>query len=433
MKEFMKKSNLLFLSLLISGVVLGQEMSFEQIWKQYVENSHELASLKNAKSAADLGQERGELHWLPKVSLMGQWSDTNDPGQVFFNNLGQRAITQSDFIPSALNRPDRHRFLNGMIGVDLPLYEGGLKSHQASLLKEVARASEIDIEAKKTEYYSNFGRHYGSLLIHETNAVSLKTLKSDLRKIIASYEVGSKSNPVGYSGLLGLKGVANRIDGLLTVYEMQLHNDKEWIIGKAGLISSFRPVLKSDIRQYMDNTFVHDESAKYSSLLLANEVKVNSMSYMPLMEKARYLPRVGVFAQNALYSGNRETENSQSFGLYLMWEIFSSDSYNRKSEAEAKLLAGQANLKAFKQEEEIMKSNLVASRATLEKSLELLSDSDGLLSEQSKNSMKLFRSGLLNALQLAEVINRRVDVVEQKNEAELKYLDVRSRLHQLTH
>jgi hypothetical protein len=67
------------------------------------------------------------------------------------------------------------------------------------------------------------------------------------------------------------------------------------------------------------------------------------------------------------------------------------------------------------------------------KNLDLLFDSNNLLNEQSKNSMKLFKSGLLNALQLAEVINRRIDVIEQKNNAELQYLDVRSRLHQLSH
>jgi len=149
------------------------------------------------------------------------------------------------------------------------------------------------------------------------------------------------------------------------------------------------------------------------------------------MEKARFLPRVGLFANNNLYSGDRDTENSQSFGLYLQWDLFNSDSYGRVGEAGAKALAEQAKLHAFKQEEKIMLSQLQESKVTLEKTLELLDNSDSLLQEQSLNSMKLFRSGMLNALQLAEVINRRVDLVENKLNAQTQYLDVWTRLYQL--
>jgi hypothetical protein len=60
-----------------------------------------------------------------------------------------------------------------------------------------------------------------------------------------------------------------------------------------------------------------------------------------------------------------------------------------------------------------------------------LEKTDGLLKEQTVNAMKLFRSGMLSALQLAEVINRRVDLIENKNKAETQYLEVYSRLYQL--
>ena len=114
-----------------------------------------------------------------------------------------------------------------------------------------------------------------------------------------------------------------------------------------------------------------------------------------------------------------------------MWDLFNSDSYGRVGEANAKALAGQAKLEAGKQEEKIMMDQLLESKATLEKSLVLLENSDNLLKEQTQNAMKLFRSGMLSALQLAEVINRRVDLIDNKNKAEAQYLDVYSRLYQL--
>jgi hypothetical protein len=168
-------------------------------------------------------------------------------------------------------------------------------------------------------------------------------------------------------------------------------------------------------------------------MLLAHQVKASTLDLAAKMESARYLPKIGLFAQNNLYSGYRDLENSQSYGVYLMWEIFNSDSYNKHSEAKAKAASAKAKILSSKREESIMRSHLRASQVTLEKNLDLLFDSNNLLNEQSKNSMKLFKSGLLNALQLAEVINRRIDVIEQKNNAELQYLDVRSRLHQLSH
>jgi hypothetical protein len=45
--------------------------------------------------------------------------------------------------------------------------------------------------------------------------------------------------------------------------------------------------------------------------------------------------------------------------------------------------------------------------------------------------MKLFRSGLLSALQLAEVLNRRVDLIQQKNQAQIQSVEVHSKIYQL--
>jgi hypothetical protein len=114
-----------------------------------------------------------------------------------------------------------------------------------------------------------------------------------------------------------------------------------------------------------------------------------------------------------------------------MWELFNADSYNKFSEARAKTMAAEAKLLSGKQQESIMRENLRTSKITLEKNLVLLDKSNDLLNEQSKNATKLFRSGLLNALQLAELMNRRVDVIEQKSRAELQYLEISTRFYQL--
>ena len=166
-------------------------------------------------------------------------------------------------------------------------------------------------------------------------------------------------------------------------------------------------------------------------MILAQEIKTSTLDDIKEMEKARHLPKIGFFAQNNMYRGNRDTQNAQAFGLYLMWDIFNSDSYGRVGEANAKALAAQAKIESGKQTEKIMWDQMNSSKITLEKSIELLSNSDVLLKEQTVNAMKLFKSGMISALQLAEVLNRRVDLIENKSKVESQYLEVYSRIYQL--
>lgn len=407
-------------------------MDFEEVWLHFYKNSHEMESIRKDEKAAELSLERAGLHWLPKISLMAQWIDTNDPGQVLFNTLGQRSMKATDFVPSSLNYPDRKQFINGLIGLELPFYEGGLRVGEHSMLASLLQASRIEKKARQTEIFSDLAKKYGSIIVYQQNLFSLKKLKHELDKIISSYQIGSRNNPLGHSGLLGLKGLSNRIQGLFIVFEQELDTSKNWISSKAGLNQDWS-IEENSISDYVRRHLDIDPTVIASSLLSAQEFKVTSLDYVSHMEKARYLPQVGLFAQNQLYSGDRNTENIQAFGLYLRWELFNSDSFNRSAVARAKAMSAKAKLRSSMQEETLMRSKLMRAKEALEINLELLESSSSYLTEQTRNSMRLFRSGQLNALQLAEVINRRVDLLEQKNSVELQYLDIRMALYKLTH
>lgn len=428
----MKKRLAVIMSLSFAAQAQAQTIkSFDELWSQIYQKSYQQKSVAQEKEANDQALSRAQRHWLPRAYVAGQWFSTNDPGQVFFNHLGQRSVEQADFVPSTLNQPNRSTFKAGVVGVDLPLYEGGMKSNQSSMYKSLVKASEMEMKAKKSEEYGEFGRQYGGLMIYTNNNKQLQDLKAGLDKIIGSYQVGAQSNPVGYSGLLGLKGVGNRIEGMVYEYEMKMANAKKWIDSKAELNGPWTPAQEQKLETFLVQNLSQSSATSYSSMLLAQDLKVQTLDNMKDMEKARYLPRVGLFAQNNIYSGSRDTANSQSYGLYLMWDLFNSDSYGRVGEANAKAMAGKAKLEAYKQEERIMMDQLLESKATLEKNLALIEKSDQLLKEQSVNAMKLFRSGMLSALQLAEVINRRVDLIKDKAQAESQYLEVYSRMYQL--
>jgi hypothetical protein len=299
------------------------------------------------------------------------------------------------------------------------------------MFESLVKASEMEMKAKKSEEYAELGRQYGGVLLLSQNEALLFDLKKNLGKIISNYQVGSHNNPVGYSGLLGLKGVDNRIEGMLFEFDMKVSNSKKWIDTKTQTNDVWSPDLGQKLKDFLNSNLTHTSTASYSSMMLAQEFKVSTLDNAKDMEKARYLPKVGLFAQNNLYSGSRDTATSQAYGVYLMWDLFNSDSYGRVDEANAKSMVGKSKLEAAKQEEKIMMDQLLESKITLEKNLVLLENTDGLLKEQTQNAMKLFRSGMLSALQLAEVINRRVDLIENKTKVETQYLDTYSRLYQL--
>lgn len=417
--------------MVLSNAHSAEVKKFNTLWDEIYQKSYDKKSSELERETFELSLNRADRHWLPRVYLGGQWFSTNDPTQVFFTNLGQRSIQQADFIPSDLNYPGRKNFKTATLGLDLPIYEGGMKSTQSSMLKSLVKASELEIKARKSEEYAEFSRQYGGLIIYTENEKYLSDLKSKLGSIIASYQVGSQSNPVGYSGLLGLKGVINRINGALYEVELKIQNAKFWINSKIEKNEDWAPDTTIKLGEFLKQNLSQSAHQSYSSMLLAQEIKTSTLDDVKEMEKARHLPKIGFFAQNNMYSGNRDTQNAQAFGLYLMWDIFNSDSYGRVGEANAKALAAQAKIESGKQTEKIMWDQMNSSKITLEKSIELLSNSDVLLKEQTVNAMKLFKSGMISALQLAEVLNRRVDLIENKSKVESQYLEVYSRIYQL--
>ncbi|MEK6623715.1 MAG: TolC family protein [Bdellovibrionota bacterium] len=406
---------------------------FDEIWQIFYQKSYLIQAARDEQESSSLAFDRANRHWFPRAFISGQVFSTDDPGQIFFNNLGQRSITPVDFVPSSLNNPKKEIYQVGTIGLQLPLYEGGSKVAQSSMMELILQARVLEIEARKTKEYAELVKRYGEVLISSKSADDLVNLKEQLSKIMTTYQVGAKSSPVGYSGLLGLKAVHHRILGLMAKFRLQIESDKFWIAKKVDINASWTPDLSSNLATYLEKNLENTFSHSNSSLLMANLLEVNALGKMREVEQARFLPQIGLFAQNNLYNGARDFQNSQMFGINLTWDLFNNDSYGRIAETRAKYRGAEAKIAAARQDEMIAHNNLAASKAVLEENIKLLSDTDTLLKEQTINAMKLFKSGLISALQLSEVINRRVDLTENKSNAENQYLEVMTNIYQIHH
>jgi outer membrane protein TolC len=145
-------------------------------------------------------------------------------------------------------------------------------------------------------------------------------------------------------------------------------------------------------------------------------------------EKAKFLPRLGLFAQGDLYGGNRAAATSYSSGAYLQWDLFSAPNFGAIGQAEHQAAAAQAKADELKNK---LASDHVAAESgakASERSLTLLDESADLLEEQTQTARGLFRSGSINALQLVEVLNRRADLLVNRAQVELQLAQMKAAL-----
>src|SRR5690606_13689079 len=97
----------------------------------------------------------------------------------------------------------------------------------------------------------------------------------------------------------------------------------------------------------------------------ASEENAKAMAVAAEMEKARFLPKLGVFAESQAFSGDRDMANSYTAGLYLQWSLFDPADYGKHSEALLKANASSKQLQALRQQEEQQLAVSLESEASL--------------------------------------------------------------------
>lgn len=411
----------MLLSLAVPQALPDGSYSFERIWALAQKNLPSLSAARHEGEAASIAKDRAGRHWYPRAFVTGRAFNSNDPAMNFMGVLGQRKIEATDFAPSALNHPGGHFFTQGTLGVDLPLYEGGMR-HALSLAAHRGwDAKEAEQKAVTSQEYSELATHFAALLTFEEQKAQLQALLRAVEGIMSQYRIGSKSNPVGYSGLLGLKNLKNRITGLLIENAAKADGHGGAIRAAVKeLPEGWKPATAA-ARQFLTSVYPSRPTAVVPLAVLAARNGAEAVEKMKAVERAQLLPRVGVFAQGDLYNGKRDTATAYTTGAYLQWNIFNASQYGATSQAEHTAAAAHARADQLAQR---MEGQAVAARSAslaLEKNLLLLDESAALLAEQTSTARTLFRNGSINALQLVEVLSRRADLLVNRAAAESEW------------
>lgn len=427
-----------FRNLLMGDEAFAETLTFPAAWKQISEKSPIQKSMDMQVEASQQNLKMASRHWLPRLYLDAKGYKTNDPGAAFFGLLEQRQLTSADFNPDGINHPEAQTFHREALGLDLPLFEGGMKVAQERMSEAFLDAQKDSRAQVKLDQYANVGLAYGSLVALTQQKEKLETLKEEMNQLLKKYRLGNKSNPVGYSGLLGMKSLLNRLEGLLHQYEAQRKSYfislKEMGVASASwspevlrvetFVSKYLGVEKTQSNsssKVAKNIQESSNSESYSLSAMRKQLKAGKEKVN--METARYLPRLGVFAESYLFHGDRDSSNGYSAGLYVQWNLFDSAVYGGVKEAKLSWLASQNSIEAMAQKERAEVSSYDAAIQALKENLDLLEKSDGFMVEQSRVARTLFRNGSINALQMVEILNRRTDLIDQTTQAELKLVN----------
>jgi outer membrane protein TolC len=411
----------------ISNIALAKDVQFELLWNKISVNGLATKASSESVAASKINSERSDRHWYPTIYATGNSYVTNDPGAHMFGLLSQRSIEQNDFIPDKLNHPESKMFTKGSIGINLPLYEGGMKA-------SISKASQFQYESKKSEdnsinrqFYSEVAKNYFLVKTYLNQDTELNNVSKTLEGIISKYQIGNKANMLGYSGLLGLKSLKNR---LLALSDENLAKRTSYSKAIAELSNEeFKP--KNDnndlinlLNEYLPTTQKNYEA---TSIVKNHELNAKAASEIVGAEKSRNLPRVGAFAESYAFNGDRKTATGYSTGLYLNWNLFSGNDIGAADQAIHNAHAAKYYAEAISQKEKMEFDGLMEMEETLIKTLTTLDESQRLLNEQTTVANNLFKNGMINALQLVEVLSRRVDLLNSKTEVEVKLVETKAK------
>ena len=427
------KKNYLWPLVLLSTQLMALEKVGDKVLDDLIKatNEHSLAvkAASESVSAAQIEKERSGKHWLPTVYLTGQSFVTNDPGAALFGKLSERSILNSDFMADSLNHPASSLYTKAAIGLNLPLYEGGQKVAVEKAMDAMNEAKIKEANAIQSEFGTEVVKNYFVAMVLSDEKANLEKIKKTIDNIISRYQIGNKQNQLGYSGLLGLKSLKNKLAALLDENQARSSATEKALTELSGSKVNFTFSNDQNLSTILKDYLSFSEK-EYSPSSKVQSFFQNAKSAKEIIEaeKSRNLPRVGVFGEGYAFNGDRALGKGYSTGLYLNWNLFSGNDYGASSEAIHKSKAAEYFAEASLQKEKMEYEGLKDALDATNRSLQLLSESEVFLDEQTKITSDLFKNGLINALQYVEVLSRRVDLIKSKSMAKNQLIELHSQL-----
>lgn len=396
-------------------------LDFPKIWEMVYTHNPLFEIIDYEIQSSFEKAKRNSRHYLPIITLDSKIYFSNDPANQFFQYLNQAKVKSSDFQISNLNSPSDNYFYNTEIEAYLPIYHGGY----FSALQHASEYSNIALknknEYKKIKKYNEILFNYANLILLNDLEFSIINIEKYTNKKISNYNIGKKSNLLGYSGLLTLKSIKNKLDILLKEISTDIKNTKNYLNIMSGIQSiewetssiSFENLIKI----YSNPT----KMEKYSYQAKAEISHANALKEQSIVERSQYLPKIGFFAKENLFYGSRGFNSTYFAGINFKID-FSPTSYG--SDNEYNILSNSHKKAA---EEILLNDNYLIKKSTenidlLYKKIDIINNEENILNEQIEVLEKLYKNGNINIIQIAELINKKSDIIKFKANIRQKLL-----------
>ncbi len=425
----MKSKFILLPSLAIfSAISVASAANFDSLWKQVLENSHGVRAAQSAYDAGAVSSDRANRTWAPRLLLSAQATSTNDAGSSLFSLLGSRSLQATDLNPNTINHPSREWYERGGLTLDWSLFEGGAKKAISSGKQLEAESKALLLKAEMKDEYARLAQNYAKFIALKSEENAYVSLRTKIQSLISRYQLGSKENPVGYSGLLGMKSLLNRLESSLDQNHSEIASIENYLQVKSGNDSTLTTSIdETSLTQFIEKTLA---SAPVGASMSAGSMRsealkldADAQSEYAKAEKAKWLPKFGLFASGNLTAGPRDSGTSSEYGAYLQWELFNASNIGASKEATLRAESAKERANEMTQNEKIERTSLAKSVPTLKENIKRMEASLELTAEQVGVTERLFRNGSINALQFVEVLSRRADVVQNKRDLEYAYVD----------
>ncbi|HQI20489.1 MAG TPA: TolC family protein, partial [Leptospiraceae bacterium] len=200
-----------------------ERLTLGEIWASVHGKSNAQKAAALELQASSIEKDRREWHWAPRIYAEGRAFGTNDPVMSFSSMLQTRNLKSADLsvpspllspqaylnplsvlAPDTLNHPVSSGFYRGILGIELPVYEGGSGQARVDAAGSAAKAREWELQATVKQEYAAVAQAYAEILIRDKEDADLGILNQTLTAILSRYQLGSAANPVGRSGYLGM-------------------------------------------------------------------------------------------------------------------------------------------------------------------------------------------------------------------------------------
>lgn len=425
----MKKMNLLFSLLFFVPIASkADSLSLRQVWDKVSGQSLSQEAAKLQVQSSQLSIDKADRHWLPRVYFDARGFKTNDPGTSFFSLLEQRSLEAADFNVASINEPDYHVYVRSALGLDMPLYEGGFKTTYAQMQKYQHRADELQFSQIENQQYAEVAKSYGALSLLLQQKQKTEDIYSFILKLQKNYRLGSKSNPLGYSGLLGLQSLSNRLQMILNQYQGQIETIYRALAELGVEVNAWSPALQTSSVEFV-NRYMSIQGPSLPSPRLQSMQQSSLMAQKSVdLEKSKFLPRVGAFAETYNFSGDRKTANAYMAGLYLQWNLFNPADFGSVKESQIRSMSQEKNYAANLQLEKIESESLQHNISVTKEALGLLAENQKILTEQAQVGETLFKNGSINILQFLEILGRRADLISAQTDLSQNLLNSSAQL-----